>query len=464
MTRRNIALALIGLLLGAGGMLLWLSPRPQTDGLSDSLLSATRPLFIPFSSPLAHIDPSPWVTISPPVEGSWHIIRSGLQFSPASPLIYEQIYTITLRAGLPGQSGLPLLHTFTWQFTIPPPPLLFLQADEQGRVNVWQTGLAEDAVPLRLTDEVIGVRDYDAAAAAPYLLVVAEAKDGSLDLVGYDWESGERQLLLDCAGLCENARWQPWGPWVAYEQRSRLGAAAELWLLNSETGQTWLAHPTAFFSQIGLDSPSGQFPRWSADGRYLAYFASEAQLIVILDLAPGSSGEPLFIPATLAAMGHWSPVAPLLAYTEYARSQSQPHIHTLSNGVIIEHIGAELYHHTIVANLVRAETIDLVAGTEYNDGVAAWHPGGSLLAVPRSLFGEGEQIWLMDSDGANGRAVTMAPEMVHSSLIWCPCGRELAYQRSPITYNTPPALWLYDSQSQTHRLLQENAFLPRWRP
>jgi len=466
MSRRNLLLALVGLLVGVGSALFWLSPRLQAQQLPDELLSASRPLTVPFTRPLRPNDLSQWLELTPTTEGSWQAQGKALVFTPAIPLIYGQSYTLIMRAGMPGASGLPLWRSFSWTFTVAQPPLLFLQADNAGRLNVWQLRLDGDEPRLRLTDEPLGVWDYHAAAGSSSLLVVSEDDDGSLDLVAYDWQTSERRLLLDCAGLCENARWQPWGELVVYELRPRAGGSAEVWLLNTTTGDTWLVQPTEIFAQLGLTVPTGQFPRWSADGRYVAYFASEAQLIVILDVGGGAEAahDPIFIPATLDTMGQWSPVAPLLAYTEYARGLSQPHSHTLPDGTIINHDGAELYSHTVIANLVREEAVDVVQGMEFNDGLAAWHPNGQLLAVPRSLYGEGAQIWLMDQDGGNGRMVTTDPGMSHSSLVWCPCGRELAYQRSPIGGAAAPTIWLYDSQTESHRVVIENAFLPGWLP
>ncbi len=461
MSRHKVMLAIIGLLLGAGGMLVWLSPHPQSERLLDELTSATRPLTIPFSRPLNQNDPSAWITVTPPILGQWQAEDQSLRFTPSTPLIYNQTYTITVRTGLPGANGLPLLRPAQWTFSVAPPTLIFLRRDADERLNLWKLRVDKDEEPTKLTDEPIAVWDYDAAAGSSTLLVVSEAEDGTLDLIGYDLETGERRVLLDCAGRCENARWQPWGRLVAYESRPRTGDSAEIWLLDTTTGETWLAHPTATLTQLGLDLPTGQFPRWSADGRYLAYFASEAQVLVILDM---NGGEPTLIPATLDALGQWSPVAPILAYTEFARSISQPHSHTLANGLVIQHTGAELYRHTVLANLVQAVTTDMALETEYNDGLAAWNPTGSVLAVPRSLSGEGAQIWLVDPVTGEGQAITDDPAMNYSGLGWCPCGRELAYQLSPIDSTQPPAIWLYDSQTQIHRQVQENAFLPGWLP
>lgn len=464
--QRQIALAIVGLVVGVGLTLIWLAPRVQQDDLPGEVASATRPLIIPFSRPLQPTNLTPWITIEPPAAGDWQTQGQDLVFTPEVPLIYGQTYTITIHAGLPGAAALPVLFTSTWQFRVAHPLSVFLQADTTGRINLWQLQPETDAPPVRLTDEPRGVGDYDAAAGSPYLLVNSEDTDGSLDLITYHLETGERRLILDCVGLCENARWQPWGHLLVYEMRPLAGGASEIWLLNTNNGQTWLAHPTTTFTQLGLTISTGQFPRWSADGRYLAYFANEAQIIIVLELDEHGQliAEPIFIPATLDTMGQWSPVAPLFAYTEYARGDSRPHTHTLADGTTVTHTGAELYRHTVIANLVRSEAIDVVQGTEYNDGLAAWFPDGSQLAVPRSVTGEGAQIWLMAVDGSLNELLTDEPLVVHSSLVWCPCGRELLYQRSPIDGSIPPAIWLYDTTTQTHHLLQEQAFRPGWLP
>ena len=462
MARQKVIIALFGLVMGAAGMLFWLSPRLQKDQLAAALPSATRPLTIPFSRLLTTTDPTPWVDISPTAQGHWQTAGPHLNFFPTVPLIYGQTYTVTVKAGLPGVNGLPLLRTTAWTFQVDSPTLLYLRAENDGRLNVWQQNLSGAALPRRLTDEPLTAWEYDAAAGWRSLLVVSEDEDGSLDLAGYDLDNGDRTIWLDCTAHCENARQQPWGKLVAYELRPQQGPSPQVWLLDPTSGETWSAQPSAAFADLGLPLTTGQFPRWSADGRYLAYFAAEAQVIVILDAT--DLDTPILLPATLDTLGQWSPVAPLLAYTEYARSISQPHTHTLADGTVINHTGAELYSHTIIANMVRQEAVDVVQGTEYNDGLATWLPTGELLAVPRSLAGEGAQIWLMAPDGTADEAITALPLVNHSSLVWCPCGRTLAYQRSPIDGSAPSSIWLYDRERGTHQLVQEKAFAPGWLP
>lgn len=70
MARQKVIIALFGLVMGAAGMLFWLSPRLQKDQLAAALPSATRPLTIPFSRLLTTADPTPWVDISPTVRAT----------------------------------------------------------------------------------------------------------------------------------------------------------------------------------------------------------------------------------------------------------------------------------------------------------------------------------------------------------------------------------------------------------
>ncbi|MDR0434468.1 MAG: Ig-like domain-containing protein, partial [Gracilibacteraceae bacterium] len=69
---------------------------------------------ISFSRPPANI--SGWVEIDPAITGDWR--RNGLTaaFLPAAPLRPDTLYTVTLRAGLPGMTGETLAEDYVFSF------------------------------------------------------------------------------------------------------------------------------------------------------------------------------------------------------------------------------------------------------------------------------------------------------------------------------------------------------------
>lgn len=92
MARQKVIIALFGLVMGAAGMLFWLSPRLQKDQLAAALPSATWPLTIPFSRLLTTADPLEWV-VFPHSQGHWQTAKSPPQFFPyRSPHLWSNLY------------------------------------------------------------------------------------------------------------------------------------------------------------------------------------------------------------------------------------------------------------------------------------------------------------------------------------------------------------------------------------
>ncbi|MEW5987952.1 MAG: hypothetical protein AB1791_15065, partial [Chloroflexota bacterium] len=237
-------------------------------------------------------------------------------------------------------------------------------------------------------------------------------------------------------------------------------APPEVWLLDPANGRTWPAHPRELLAEAGFETLTSRYPRWSADGRYLAYFKPDAHLVVILDW---QGGQPILIPANLNDVGGWSPTGYQLAYTELTfdsaahagEEEGKPHTDE----------GSGLVSHLVITDLVSQQTIDLASGLAADDGRPAWRPDGALLALPRAGGGGGRQLWTIQAGGGQATPLTDDPLINHSSLAWSPDGRYLAFMRLNLSSSdSEPAVWLYDSQTASFRLIQDRAFLPGWLP
>ncbi|MGH2538263.1 MAG: TolB family protein, partial [Candidatus Promineifilaceae bacterium] len=206
-----------------------------------------------------------------------------------------------------------------------------------------------------------------------------------------------------------------------------------------------------------FESRASHSPRWSADGRYLAYYHSEASLIVVLDM---QAGRPRLIPANLEVMGGWSPAGYQLAYTELAFGASGPH--DPAEGSPPD--ATAFQSHVVVADIAASATEDLTAGEAASYSRPSWSPDGRLLATARSAAGAGGQLVLLSLNGAAARPLTAEPAFNHSAVAFAPDGRQLAFMRASLSGASAAGVWLLELAGGRPELVAENAFVPAWRP
>ena len=463
MKGRFVILAVAGLLAGVLLLLVSLSPR-VIDSQPPDPARPWMPIAFDLNRPLNAESAVAHFAIEPAVDGTLSVDGGTISFEPTQRLDYNQRYTVTLKAGLAAQNRLPLLLGQSRSFELAPPQLLYLQ-EREGVVDIWRRD--EEGDTWRLTSEVAGVWDYAPLSDGSGLVYSALGEsDESIDLMLLE-QDGSRRVLLDCDdALCRAPAPQPGGRLIAYE-RLPLDAglvASELWLVDLNTGETVAAPVPADLAAAGFDAPFGRHASWSPDGRYLASYRPDANMIVILDFAAQDAAPPLSIPANLETMGGWSADG-RLAYTELAFGETEPHEHVDEAGVVVSHTKPSLYEHVVVLDIEGRQARDISEGLEIDEGRPAWHPDGELLAVARTTTGAGRQLFLITLDGAEISQLTDDPLYNHSALAWSPDGRYLAFMRLPrADGSSNPSVMLYDSQTGDISLVAEGAFLPGWRP
>jgi dipeptidyl aminopeptidase/acylaminoacyl peptidase len=435
------------------------SPRIVSVSPAGTADSAREPIVVQFSRPIAAGQAETRFSIYPPAEGRLHLDGNRLIFNPTEPLSYGRRYQIRLRGGLrPATGYLPVWLGKRWTFTVGPPRLVYLRPDGEA-ANVWLREPSGASRPL--TAEVGGVWDYQVLPNGQGVLVAAQDGSGR-DLVRYDREGG-RQLVLDCGpDACLGGQWQPGGVLVAFE-RAAPGDEGEVWLIDTETGRQWPAHDRDLLQAAGFATLTSSAPRWSADGRYLAYFKPDARLIIVLDM--DGREEPHLVPANLELMGEWSPTGLQLAYTELAFGEGDPQRREAETGTETGHTEGGLFSHLVVTDLRTGVSRDLSAGLAVSDGRPSWSPDGRQLTLSRTETGSGRQIWILALDGSAPRPLTKAPLMNYSALAWAPDGRTLAYMRSDFGRpDSRPTIWLRDLDTGREEMAAEGAHSPAWLP
>jgi len=401
------------------------------------------------------------ILLEPPVSGQSQLAGDKVIFTPSEPLIYGRRYTATLSSPIRAAGGLPLLGEAAWSFTVSRPELVYLrQIGDQA--NLWIQDSANDA--RQITFESAVVWDYRIAPDGRGWIVSSHPSSGGSEILQYD-KLGGRRLLVRCPfAHCRDGRYQPGGNLLAFERQPKDSGpeSTEIWLLDLTTMATFPAIEIGALTEPALAGPIGRSPRWSHDGRYLAFYRPDLDLIIFLDMI---SDSPSVVPAVDANLGEWSPAENLLAYTELTFGDRQPHEHVAEDGTVISHTRPSLYHHLILSGPGADPARDLSAGSEVDEGLPAWSPDGAWLAVARTYTGAGRQIWLLAADGSQSRQMTDDPLFQHSSLSWSPDAQKIAFMRRLAGDNSAVAeIWIMELDSGEISLATSGAYYPGWKP
>ncbi|GMQ78730.1 MAG: hypothetical protein BMS9Abin02_1263 [Anaerolineae bacterium] len=461
MKAKNILPAAVGFLVGALILTWWLSPRLAAWFPEEGLVSSTGTIGMTFTKPVTSDEVASNLLIEPAVKGEFWKENNTVWFRPQKGFNYDQVYTVTLTSGLKSANGLPSLFPYEKSFQVSKPRLIFLLEDD-GVVNVWQQSTSE--TPQQVTMESEGVWDYSLLSDGKGILVSSIDKNGTDDLVqiGFD---GQREILLECRDVrCRAGRQQPGGQLIAYERQSidESAKGSEVWLLDALTGSEQPAYSRELAAEMGLEGLESRFPRWSRDGKYLAYYKPDARLIII---EPIFGGRPILIPANLQMLGEWSPERNQIAFIEQVFDVNDLPVLQDEEGEDEAYKQPVLFNHLIVADVDTGEVVDLSEGERINDGLPVWHPNGESLAVPRENSGSGRQIWVVEPEGKKWLKLTDDPFFHHSGLSWSPDGNKLALMLVPVeATNLPAQVQALDLESGEMTLISERGFLPGWLP
>lgn len=214
-------------------------------------------------------------------------------------------------------------------------------------------------------------------------------------------DTKENKKISSCENaICSGLVWSPDGNKIMYEKIDASGSGfSNLWWIDLTTNEE-----KPVFQETQL--PSGN-ARWSPNAEWLSYATPEG-----IRLFNFETGETRSIENILGGAVMWSPNSKMI----------------LLRDVVIRHdqFVTQLFLYEIESEKI----FNLNPNDSVENILAAWSPTGDMIAVVRRDLSipRGDQIWLMNADGSDARAITNDTDVLHASLNWSPDGKYLLYE------------------------------------
>lgn len=440
-TLTAIGLAIAGLVLyfNSIGIIVNL----QTNNPREAI-SPYEQITLQFSEPVASSIVENQILIQPETRGTltWLDTRT-MQFIPNQP--FQGRVTIRLMPGPIGQSSAWLRRALTWNLTVRPPKIVYLNYDNPQR-ELMSVPFAGGS-PQQITHTSGRVFEFSVSPSGDEIAYATLNEQQGMDLWLIGRAGENPHLLLDCgAGRCSSPAWSPDGRAIAYNRADPFGASGQFGatrprIINLESGQD--------VPVFGAQEQIGYGASWSPDGRWLASYDGVNSTLHVVNL---NTGEDIALASNYGMTGVWSPESRYFFYASVVpNALNQPR--------------------TI---LYRADfqtgDIETILGKEIDSldaaiALPAWSPRGDefVIGLRTNPNSPARHLWLVNPASLGGPLIASEPDFTYDFYQWDPWGTALAFQQTKLTSEYRPTIVIW-TPMQGIRILAENAIFPRWLP
>jgi dipeptidyl aminopeptidase/acylaminoacyl peptidase len=400
------------------------------------------------------------LTLDPALSGSYSWTGNAITFTPNQPWPNGISVRVRLAPGAHalGMLSLPMRQGHSWSFKIGNPRLVYLYP-ANGPASLYVIDpISGDT--KRLTETTGEVLDFSVNFVGSEIYYTAYQTGSGSTIYRLDMLAGKSSVIIELPqALCRYAQVSPQGDYLSYERttlaQSNQASAPQVWLLPLASKNTPGEPPT----MIGAPDHVSQQPFWSFTG-LLTFYDPTLFAFMIYDPRTRQTQE---IPSQTGQPGTWDPQGKNYLFPEILFNI--PNISTDTTG--LTPIPAS---HLLHFDRLNQQVDDLTLLDNLEDASPAFSPDGKTIIFARKYLNiakwmPGRQIWIMDADGANARAVTDEPQYNHYSFTWSPAGDQVAYVRFNQTVMTEsPEIWLMNADGTNRRLLVSGGYAPMWIP
>lgn len=416
---------------------------------------ATSSIRLVFSRKMLPESVTSRLVFEPTLEGEFTWDKNTLTFIPGKPLPGGMEIKIRLEGGVRASSWLTFpMHSHEWSFTTRQAGLLYL-APSDGPANLYDINPASGEIQTLTKGK--GVLEFSVNHEGSMIYFSAGNNQGGASLYQIDRMKAALspgnvfipKELLDCgAAQCRSPVVSYDGADLAYEYLIPDPAGgispAQIWLMHLATLKT---------TALGQTDHETVQPAWSSAG-WLAYYDRTSTAYVLINPL---TQESLELPNQTGQPGNWSPdgeyyLAPEIFYLLEKTDREIGTSHIMRYGRESE------------------EATDLSGDNDVEDVEGIYTPDGELIAFVRKYLDDkrwsfGRQIWVMNADGSNARAITDESEYTHYDLAWSRDGQLLAYVRfDQAKLFEPPELWIIRVDGNYPLQLVKGGYSPAWIP
>jgi Tol biopolymer transport system component len=457
---RTVGLAML-VITALIGLVIWRGDQIQlrivaiTPGPDAANVSTRTHVQIRFDQPLDPPTTKDVLFFIPPLAGTVRVDNHTLTFVPTAPLQPNTEYQATLNPGLLGHLGGELRAAERWRFRTGGVQVAYSTIDEAGKEQLFLTPAQFDATatitatPLQLTQLNNSLWEFAVAPDGSQIVFSALKEDGTSDLWRISPGEQAPSLLLACPNaVCSSVAWSADGQVLAFSRRNATQFSApalsppRLWLLDVASGES--------FPAFTDDQKLAFEPRWSADSQWLSYVSPDLGGIGVYNLQTNAEQ---FYPSTSGEAAVWHPQRNVVVF-----------------GVPETIKGSYITHLRLVDPVTQGQTKLSGAAELVEDGSPAWSPDGEWLAFRRKEFTgpgatPGKQLWLMDQEGRDAKALTADPAFDFGPPLWSPDGRYLLFHKLPLKGpDIVLSVWLMDVETGRTWQIANPGQRPQWFP
>jgi Tol biopolymer transport system component len=431
----------------------WLTPRlvsftPQESG---GPVPGGAPLEIVFSRRMQVDTVERLLSTDPPREGVFSWQGSTLRFLPDEPWPSGGMVNVRIDRGAraAGFPQLPISSETSWSFQIDEPRLAYLYPSDEPS-EIFSLDLRSGTI-TQLSNSPGGVLDFDVNTIGTAIYFNTDQGNGGTTLHRLDRQTGESQVLIVCErALCRYPQISPNENFLAYE-RTELGAPLDqdhpqVWLLDLASGD---ANPVAD------PEKHTESPKWSPNG-LLTYYDRENLAFIVQDTQGRLVSQ---FPSQTGISGDWSPDGNYYLFPEI-------YLNEVSELTGLESVPSS----RLLRYSLDGTRLDLTASDDVEDASPVFSTDGEWVTFGRKFLDlqrwtPGRQMWIIDTAGEVGHALTDDPLYNHYDFAWSPDGSQIAYARfNKDVLTEPPEIWIMNADGTGATRLITGGFSPQWIP